>query len=94
MSFLRAVKLILTLHCEESTRLQSEALERRLSFAERWAVRLHYLSCKACRVFRRQLQFIQSAARESVQRARRSKLPDSVRKSIRDRLAEYADLGE
>lgn len=86
MSFLKAIRLILTLHCEESTRLQSDALERQLSFAERWAVRLHFLSCKACRVFRRQLEFIQKAARANAERAAQSKLSDELRSQIADKL--------
>lgn len=60
---LSALRLILTLHCQESTRLISDGLDRRLTFAERWAVRLHYLSCWSCRRFRRQLELLRAAAR-------------------------------
>lgn len=62
-SLAASIKLILTLHCDESTRIISEGLDRRLTFAERWAVRLHYLSCWSCRRFRRQLNLLRAAAR-------------------------------
>jgi len=57
---LKAVKLILTLKCEESTRLVSESRDRELPFAERWAVRLHAVSCRPCRRYAKQLRFLAS----------------------------------
>lgn len=51
-----AVKLMLTLKCEQSTHLVSDSLDRELSFAERWAVRLHYIGCWSCRRFGKQIQ--------------------------------------
>lgn len=54
--FLSAAKLILTLRCEQSTRLVSDSLDRELSFAERWAVRLHYVGCWSCRRFGKQMR--------------------------------------
>jgi hypothetical protein len=63
MSFLAAVKMVLTLSCDESTRLTSMSMDRDLSRSERVAVRLHAVSCRACRRFRRQIQFIRDAIR-------------------------------
>lgn len=83
MSFFKAAKLLLTLHCEESTRLMSDGLERDLSAVERWAVRLHFISCKACRRFRKQLQFLQAAAQRHTERCQDAKLPPQVRDQIR-----------
>ena len=57
------IKKILTLTCDESTRLVSESLDRELPAGERWAVRLHALSCRSCRRFRRQLLFLRDAVR-------------------------------
>lgn len=62
MSF-ATIKKILTLKCEESTRLVSESLDQELPWGERWAVRLHAVSCRACRRYRRQLLFLREAAR-------------------------------
>ena len=62
MRFISALRLILTLHCEQSTELVSRSLDQQLAFAERWAVRLHFLSCWSCRRFRKQLLVIQHAA--------------------------------
>ena len=63
MKFFSAIKLILTLHCEESTRLISDGLERDLSFVERTAVRAHFISCRSCRKFRKQLELVREEAR-------------------------------
>ena len=91
MSFWRAIKLLLTLHCEESARLQSEALERNLTGVERWAVRLHFLSCRACRNFKRQLRFIQEAARRQSARTEGASLPPDVHDKILRNLGESND---
>lgn len=63
MQLFRAIRLILTLRCHESTELVSASLERQLSFSERWAVRLHVLACWSCRRFRRQIEFLRAAMR-------------------------------
>lgn len=53
---LAAMKLVLTLKCEDSTRIVSESLDRELSLSERWAVRTHYLGCWSCRRFGKQVR--------------------------------------
>lgn len=58
MNGLKALRLLLALTCEESTRLISDQCERPLSPVERWAVRLHFISCMPCRRFRKQLAFL------------------------------------
>lgn len=63
---LAATKLILTLKCEQSTRIVSESLDRELSGVERWAVRLHYISCWSCRRFGKQLHMIRDALKTRV----------------------------
>ncbi len=63
MKIFNAIKLILTLHCHESSRLVSESLDRDLSLVERWAVRLHRLGCRSCARLARQLKLIRAAAR-------------------------------
>ena len=55
------IKFLLALTCDESARLSSEALDRDLSCVERWAVRLHAISCRSCRRFRRQVELFRNA---------------------------------
>ena len=58
---LRAIKLILTLTCDESSRIVSEGLDRDLSNSERTAVWAHRLVCWSCRRLSRQLRFLRDA---------------------------------
>ena len=60
---IKAVQLVLTLKCERSMRLVSEALDRDLSLGERIALRLHLFICRACRRARRQLFFLHEGLR-------------------------------
>lgn len=62
--FFSAIKLILTLKCEHSTHIVSESLDRDLSFAERWAVRLHYIGCWSCRRFGKQIRQLREMIRQ------------------------------
>jgi hypothetical protein len=58
MSLMGSVKLILTLRCREASRLIAERADRDLPWDERWALRLHLISCGACRNFTQQLKFL------------------------------------
>jgi hypothetical protein len=58
-----AIWRILTLTCDESTRLMSASLDERLPWSDRTGVRLHAMICRACRLFRRQVRFLAEAAR-------------------------------
>ena len=86
----KAVHLILTLHCEESTRLMSDALDRRLSFAERWALRLHFISCWSCRRFKKHLQAIRTAAARLAERTEAAPLSSEARRRIEETLRNQA----
>ena len=63
MRIFRALKLILTLRCEDSIRILSESRDGPVSWVELWAYRLHLIGCVPCRRFRRQIDFIRRAAR-------------------------------
>ena len=63
MTLLKRFKQILTLSCEESTRLVSESLERRLTRGERVAVKAHAMLCRSCRLFHRHVALIRDAIR-------------------------------
>ena len=90
-----AIKMLLALKCEESTRLVSEALDRDLPAVERWAVRLHAVSCRSCRPFRRQVIFMretlqQRFALESAGSDDAFRLSDEARTRIAQVIADRA----
>ena len=57
--------MLLTLKCDRATHLVSDSFERDLTPVERWAVRLHHISCRYCRRLARQLKLIHAAARRT-----------------------------
>ena len=57
---LKSVFLILTLKCDESSRLMSQKQETQLNRAERWALGLHLLICKSCRKYKNQLKMLRA----------------------------------
>lgn len=63
---------LVSLGCEEASRLASAAQDRPLVWHERWALRLHGFTCRNCRLLVRQLETL---------RAVLTRLPDSLRKS-------------
>jgi hypothetical protein len=63
MSMLHDIKMILTLSCDESSRLLSDHQERQLSRPERLAVRMHLMVCRRCRKFRRNLELLRDLLR-------------------------------
>jgi len=66
MSPWRRVLYILTLKCDESARLQSAAMDRTLAGYERAAVRLHLVSCRGCKRYRRFLLVLRALVGELV----------------------------
>jgi len=65
MSKLKTIHRILTLTCDESTRLVSESLDRELPLGDRLAVRLHAMICRSCRRVRRQFLALRDAVRRA-----------------------------
>ncbi len=63
MSMFSAIQLVLTLSCEESSRLISASFDRELTRSERAAVGLHAFVCRFCRRYRRQIKFLRDAVR-------------------------------
>jgi hypothetical protein len=55
------------LSCKETSLLVSQSLDRGLSWRERWAVRLHLLLCAACARFKRQVEFLRTAAQHGAE---------------------------
>jgi hypothetical protein len=76
--------------CRQASRLISDALDRRLSWAESCRLGLHLLLCAPCARFRRAVRWVRGAVRSAPADAR---LPDGARERIRSAL-ERASRGE
>lgn len=91
----RQLKL-LNLNCREASRLASEALDRRLTFLERWGLRLHLMICTSCRAWRRQVRLIRRAMREQLRYVdeatdtSRVELTAEARQRIRNAIDEHS----
>jgi hypothetical protein len=92
MSRLRTIWLLLNLPCEGIARLASESLDRDLDLMERIALRSHIVYCKACRRYRRQLEYLRRAMRklsgdlEAGVPESAPRLPDDARERIKRAL--------
>ena len=67
--------------CKAATRLQSEGLDRKLLFRQRFGLRFHLLLCKWCRRYGKQVTFLRNAAHEH---------PDEIAEPIPQRLSDGA----
>lgn len=56
------IRFILTIRCQDASRLASESLDRRLCLYEKLALRLHQGVCWSCRQFERQIRLLRDAA--------------------------------
>jgi len=63
------------LNCRQVTRLVSQAMDTRLPWHHRLAVRVHLLYCVWCRRYAAQLQFLRRAAKELAAQAPDSAVP-------------------
>lgn len=81
MSWPRAIKMLLALKCDESTRIISDGFERDLTSLEKWSVRLHFISCGVCRRFKKHLQYVHQ------QMERRAQLTTPLSPEARERIA-------
>lgn len=85
---LAAIKLLLTLECEQSTHLVSDSLDRELSWVERWAVRLHAIGCWSCRRFGKQIRLLRDSLQAKHQVADDAELSPEAIKRIRRAMGE------
>ena len=76
------------LSCDEVTQLVSESLDRKLPLRKRLAVRMHYLFCKACPQFEKQVRFMRDALGNFQDRLESTEpfFPYSLRPEARDRI--------
>ena len=70
-----------SLGCKTASRLQSEALDRKLAFRQRFGLRIHLLLCKWCRRYGKQITLLSSAAHEH---------PDEMAEPISQKLSAEA----
>ena len=68
-------------NCKTATRLQSEALDRKLPLRQRFGLSVHLLLCKWCRRYGKQITFLRNAAREH---------PDEVAEPVPQKLSAEA----
>lgn len=66
---MRELLRLLNAPCRDIAALVSASMDTELSGAQRWAVRIHLLYCRACRAYRRHVrmlrQIVQAALRQS-----------------------------
>ena len=76
--------------CKEITQLVSEAMDHRLPWRKRWAVRLHLSLCRLCRRYETQLHLLREGARryaEPEQNAAGKSLSTAARERLKQALA-------
>jgi hypothetical protein len=86
---LTRVVSVLSPSCKQASRLQSEAMDRSLSFFERLGLRIHLLLCGWCRRYGEQLKFLRTAAHQcegDEQSQSAHKLSPEARERIRQKL--------
>jgi hypothetical protein len=79
------------LNCRQVTRLVSQAMDAKLSWHQRLAIRIHLLYCIWCRRYAAQIQFLRMATRElagGANPAGSQKLSSEAREQIQQRLAQ------
>jgi hypothetical protein len=75
--------------CRDASRLQSEGLDKELSFFQRAGLWLHLLICKWCRRYGKQIRFLRGVAHdhsENLSEAVPQKLSPEARERIKQRL--------
>jgi hypothetical protein len=72
---------VLSPTCKEASRLQSQALDGKLSLMQRIGLRIHILLCRWCRRYGKQIGFLHDAAHEH---------PDEFSKPVDQTLSQDA----
>lgn len=71
--------------CKEMTELISESMEKKLSFRRQIGVQLHFLICKWCARYRKQLLFIRNILRRDPEKVG-TNAPGGLSPEARDRM--------
>jgi hypothetical protein len=80
-------------NCRDASRLQSEALDKKLSFAKRVGLRLHLLICKWCRRYGKQIRFLRSAAQQCPDHLTEA-IPQNLSAEAKERIRERLQAGK
>ena len=79
--------------CRDASRLQSEALDKELSFSKRLGLSLHLLICKWCRRYGKQIRFLRDAAHEHPENLSDA-VPQKLSSEARERIKQRLQAGE
>jgi len=86
------------LSCKDASQLVSDRLERKLSFRERWGLKMHLWICASCRHYEQQMVLIRQALRMLGKRAESeadsTEFPPEARERIRKALAARCEHDE
>jgi hypothetical protein len=80
--------------CKTAARLQSEALDHKLTFRQQLGLRVHLVLCKWCSRYGKQIAFIHEAARlrpDEMAQSVPQKISDEARERIRKQLRASMD---
>jgi hypothetical protein len=75
--------------CKTASRLQSEALDHKLTWRQRWGLRIHLVLCKWCSRYGKQIAFVHKVAHshpDEVTSAVPQQLSGEARERIRKQL--------
>lgn len=84
--FWKSIWYVLTLTCDESSRILSDAMDRDVTRVERTALRLHNISCKSCKRFTDQLGFLRRSAPKAVIEEKHATLTSDAKERMRESL--------
>lgn len=77
------------LDCKHTSQLVSRSLDKKLTFRERLAVKMHLMMCKYCRRFEKQLHAIRKGLKtlaEQVEHDETIQMPPEVKSRIAERI--------
>ena len=74
-----------SINCKTAIRLQSEALDRPLTWRQRWALRVHLMLCRWCHRYGKQIGFVRESAHAHPDRVTES-VPAQLSPAARERL--------
>ena len=78
--------------CHEATRLQSEAMDRRLPLRKRVGLRIHLILCRWCRRYGKQIRFLRQAAYEHSDELVEA-VPQRLSAEARERIKRKVEAG-
>lgn len=83
------------LNCKEASQLISQSLDRPLSLAERWQLKIHLWMCDACRRFKQQLNQLRQHLKVLMQLTENDKsiqLSQAAKQSILQKIDQHTAL--